>query len=77
MNVQKEMISYKKNVQLQINLHSSMWSEKNLGGWCDIIKAISQNLVIFWKREKSNAESSRKKFHAPGENRTHNPRSSG
>ena len=36
MNVQKEMISYKTNVQLQINLHLSMWSKKNLGGWCDI-----------------------------------------
>ena len=46
MNVQREMISYKKNVQLQINLHSSMWSEKNLGGWCDIIKVISQNYYI-------------------------------
>lgn len=28
MNVQKEMISYKTNVQLQINLNLSMWSKK-------------------------------------------------
>lgn len=73
MNVQKEMISYKTNVQLQINLHLSMWSKKNLGGWCDIIKAVSQNFVIFWKREKSNSRKLKKKFQTPSENQTHKP----